>query len=127
MNVAPASRHLLRDAIVTFLVVLLAYGAFDDITTDRDTSFVVEWVALAVCAVWLGSVVWRLLRGGHRWLGSMSMVALVAGVGAGALVRPGADPFPVEFFAAIGALLWFLALAAILAGQAALQYRRGTP
>lgn len=123
-HAAPSSQPSRRDTVVTFVVVLLAYGAFDDITTDRDTSFVVEWVALAVCAVWLGVVVWRLLRDGHRWLGSISIGVWVAGVGAGAMVRPGADLLPIAFLTVIASLLWFLALAAILARQTARQYRR---
>ena len=111
-------RQLLRDAAVTFGTVLLAFAAFDDITTDTATTFTVEWSSLAVCGAWLLSVSWRLLRSEHRWLGSISVVVLVAAVGAGSSIRPGTGPFQVEYLTTIAGLLWFLALAAILTGQA---------
>jgi hypothetical protein len=108
----------LRDAAVTLVTVLLAFAAFDDITTDNATTFTVEWVSLAVCGVSLLIVSCRLLWSRHRWLGSASGVALVVGVGAGSAVRPGTGPFQVEFLTTVAALLWFLGLAGILTGQA---------
>lgn len=114
----PSPRQLLRDAAVTLAAVLLAFAAFDDITTDRATTFTVEWVALAVCGVWLLSVSWRLLRSEHRWLGAISVVALVAAVGAGSTIRPGTGPFQIEYLTTIAGLLWFLGLVGILTGQA---------
>lgn len=111
-------RQLLRDAAVTLAAVLLAFAAFDDITTDRATAFTVEWAGLAVCAVWLLAVSWRVLRSQHQWLGSISMVVLVVAAGAGSTIRPGTDPFHIEYLTTIAALLWFLSLAGILAGQA---------
>ncbi len=122
-HAAPFSQSSRRDAIVTFAVVLLAYAALDDITTDADTSFVVEWAALAACGVWVIALSWRLLQDGYRGLGSISIVAAVAGVGAGAFVRSGVDSLPA-FLTATASLLWFFTLAAILAGQTARQYRR---
>ena len=108
----------LRDAVVTVVTVLLAFAAFDDITTDNATTFTIEWVSLAVCGVWLLIVSYRLLRSRHRWLGSASGVALVAGVGAGSAVSPGTGPFQIEYLTTVAALLWFLALAGILTGRA---------
>jgi len=111
-------RELLRDAAVTLAAVLLAFAAFDDITTDTATTFTFEWVGLAVCGVWLLIVSWRLLRSEHRWLGSISVVALVAAVGAGSAIRPGTGPFQLESLTTIAGLLWFLGLVGVLTGQA---------
>ena len=98
-------RPLLRDAAGTLATVLLAFAAFDDITTDRATTFTFEWVALAVCGVWLLTVSWRLLRSEIRWLGAVSVVALVAAVGAGSTIRPGTGPFQIEYLTTIAGLL----------------------
>jgi peptidoglycan/LPS O-acetylase OafA/YrhL len=111
-------RQLLQDAAITLATVLLAYAAFDDITTDNATTFTFEWVALAACAVWLLVVCWRLLRSEHRWLGAISVVVLIAAAGAGSTIRPGTGPFEIEYLTTIAGLLWFLALVGILAGQA---------
>jgi hypothetical protein len=51
-----------RDAAITLAALLLAFAALDDITTDTATTFTVEWIALAVCGVWLAIVSWRVLR-----------------------------------------------------------------
>jgi cation transport ATPase len=117
--------QLLRDAAVTFVTVLLAFAAFDDITTDTATTFTFEWVGLAVCAVWLLIVSWRLLRSEHRWLGSISAVALVVSVAAGSAIRPGTGPFQMEYLTTSAGLLWFLGLVAILTGQAWRRRLRG--
>jgi hypothetical protein len=114
----PSRRQLLREATVTLAAVLLAFAAFDDITTDNATTFTVEWAALAACGVWLVIVSWRLLRREHRWLGSVSGVAVVAAVGAGSSIRPGTSPFQFEYLATMAGLLWFLGLVVILASLA---------
>ncbi len=108
--------QVLRDAAVTLATVLLAYAAFDDITTDNATTFTFEWVALAVCGVWLLIVSWRLLRSENRWLGAISLVALLTAVGAGSAIRPGTGQFQIEYLTTIAGLLWFLGLAGILTG-----------
>lgn len=110
--------QLLRDAVLTFGAVLLAFAAFDDITTDAATTFTFEWLALGGCAVWLLAVTWRLVRAGHRWLGSMSAIVLAVGVAAGSTIRPGTGPFQVEYLATTAGLIWFLGLSGILAIQA---------
>jgi hypothetical protein len=63
-------------------------------------------------------VSWRLLRGEHRWLGSVSVIALVVAVGAASTIRPGTGPFRVEYLATIAGLVWFLGLGGILARRA---------
>ena len=113
--------QLLRDAAVTLAAVLLAFAAFDDITTDTATTFTFEWVGLAVCGVCLLFVSWRLLRSEHRWLGSLSVVALAAAAGAGSTIRPGTGPFQIEYLITLAGLLWFLLLVGMLT---ALAWRR---
>ena len=109
---------LLRDALLTFTAVLIAFAAFDDITTDTATTFAFEWLGLVVCAAWLLIVSWRLVRGEHRWLGSMSVIVLVAAVAAGSTIRPGPGPFRIEYLATIAGLIGFLGLGGILATRA---------
>ena len=114
----PARGQLLRDAAVTFGTVLLAWAAFDDITTDNDTNFTIEWFALAMCGVWLLIVSWRLLRSEHRLLGSVSVVVIVATVIAGSTIGLSSSPLQAAYLTIFGGLLWFVGLAAILAGRA---------
>ena len=119
LNRAGQSRGLLlRDAVLTVTAVMIAFAAFDDITTDTDTNFTFEWLGLGVCATWLLIVSWRLLRGGHRWLGSVSVIVLVVTVGAASTIRPGTSPFRVEYLATIAGLVWFLGVGGILAIRA---------
>jgi hypothetical protein len=96
----------------------MAFAAFDDITTDTAATFTFEWVGLGVCATWLLIVSWRLLRGEHRWLGSVSVIALVVAIGAAPAISPGTDPFRVEYLLTMVVLVWFLALGGILATRA---------
>jgi hypothetical protein len=110
--------QLLRDAALTLATILLAAAAFDDITTDRATTFTVEWAGLAVCGVSLCIVCWRVLRNDAWWLGAISSVVLIAAVGAGSQIRPGTGPDAIESLTTAAGLLWFLALTAVLAGQA---------
>jgi peptidoglycan/LPS O-acetylase OafA/YrhL len=114
----PSRGQLLRDAALTLTAVLVAFAAFDDITTDTATTFTAERIGLAVCGVWLVILSSRLLRGEQRWLGAISMVVVVAGVSAGSRIRPGTGPFDVAYLLTIAGLLWFSALVAILAAQA---------
>ena len=51
--------------VVTGLAVFLAFAALDDITTDNDTNFTTEWIAVVLCAGWLaffGYQWWRRRR-----------------------------------------------------------------
>lgn len=117
-RVERSRRQLLRDAAVTLATVLLAFAAFDDITTDNDTNFTLEWACLAVSALSFANVSWRVLRSEHRWLGYISVVVLIAAAGAGSTIRPGISPFEIEYLTTLAGLLWFLVLAGILAGLA---------
>jgi hypothetical protein len=110
--------QLLRDALLTFTAVLIAFAAFDDITTDTATTFTFEWLGLGVCAAWLLIVSWRLVRGQHRWLGSVSVIALGVAVGVGSTITPGSGPSRLEYLAIIAGLVWFLGLGGILATRA---------
>jgi peptidoglycan/LPS O-acetylase OafA/YrhL len=111
-------RQLLGDAAVTLATMLLAFAAFDDITTDNDTNFTLEWSILAVCGLLLAMVSWRLLRSEHRWLGYISVAVLVAAVGAGSTIRPGISPFQIEYLTTLAGFVWFLGLVGILTGLA---------
>ena len=54
---------VLRDAVVTFVAVGVAFLALDDITTDAATTgFLRERIALAACAAWFAFVAARLIR-----------------------------------------------------------------
>jgi len=111
-------QELFRDAAVALATVLLAFAAFDDITTDNDSNFILEWVVLAVCAVGLLIVSWRLLRSDHVWLGSVSLVVLVATVVAGSTIGLSSSPLQAAYLTIFAGLLWFLGLAATLTGLA---------
>lgn len=114
-RVEQASGPSLRDAVVTFAAVVLAFAAFDDITTDPAPSFTLEWLGLGVCAVWLLFVSWWLVRCGHQWLGLVSVVALAVGVAASFRIKPGMDPLSVEYLATLAVLVWFVGLSGMLA------------
>ena len=79
-----ASRRLPRDAVVTIAALLLVFAAFDDITTDRATSFPLEYTTLIASAVWLLFIAGRVMRHGHGLLGGISLLALPARCGASA-------------------------------------------
>ena len=105
---------LLVLAIVTVIADFLAWAAFHDITKG-EPDLTTEYVLLTVCAMWLAYVAVSLLRT-RRWvLGSGSLLALAAGIwgqqGIGPGITPGLWP---AYVATVGALLWFVALAAVL-------------
>jgi hypothetical protein len=104
-----------RDGLVSLVAVLLAFAAFDDITTDHSTSFRVEYTLLAFCGAWLLGVAIRLLQVHHRVLGCVSLVALGAAIFGLRGLAPGITPgLWLEYLATAGALVWFLALAIVL-------------
>jgi hypothetical protein len=109
------SGFLLRDGLISFVVVLLAFAAFDDITTDTSTHFTAEYTALVASAAWCGFVAASLIRLGRRTLGMLSLIALLVGLWAQRGIGPGITRglWP-EYVAMIAVFLWFLALAATL-------------
>ncbi len=107
-------RHL-RDAIVTVAVILLAFAAFDDITTDNATAFRFEYSGLAACGAWLLYQAVRLIRDRHLALGGGSLLALFAAVWGQFAIGPGTVPSAdAHYLATAAAFGWFAALSAAL-------------
>jgi len=105
--------------VVTVVALRLVWGAIDDITTDNSTDFRPEYVALIACGGWLTLVAVRLLRGGRLLLGGLSVAALVAGVWAQRVIRPGGVPEArLESAVVIAAYFWFVAVAVNLGWRA---------
>lgn len=104
--------------VVTIVVMLLVFAAFDDITTDNATAFPLEYRALILSAAWLLIVSIRLLLQRQRALGSISLIALAAALwgqrGIGLGIKPGLWP---EYVATTGAFLWFCVLSLVLVYQ----------
>jgi hypothetical protein len=111
----PAERRLMMEGIGMVLVLLLALAAFDDITTDNDTDFAVEYAALAGCGLWLLAASVRLLRRGHQILGGVSLAALAGALWGHRGIGPGMTPEPwPEYLVMVGAFVWFGALTLLL-------------
>lgn len=108
----------LRDAAFTLAAVLLAFAAFDDITTDSDSSFTTEWAALVLCGAWLLVVGLRLAHGTHRQLGYISLAVLMAAVVGGMVISTSTGPLEIAYLTTTMALVWFLGVAVHLARQA---------
>ena len=103
------------DAAITIVALLLVFAAFDDITTDDATTFWIEYSALAICVAWLAFVSVRLWRTHHRILGSVSVLALIAGVWAQrAIGRDMAAELRLESIVVPAAYVWFWAVAIAL-------------
>jgi hypothetical protein len=113
-----AGSRLMRDAVITFAVVVLAVLALDDITTDTAPSFALERTALVGCAVWCLVVAWRLWRQGHRVVGVLSFGLVTIAAVAQPAIGPGTVPTQFGYLATAGALAWFLLVAAGLAALA---------
>lgn len=114
--------------ILTLAVVLLAFLAFDDITTDNATRFPLEYTALLGCSVWCLLVVVQLARTGHRVLGTISLLALGGAVWGQRAVGPGIVPsFQPEYVATLAGVGWFLALSIILVALGIRGSRAGRP
>ena len=107
---SPSLRQL-RDAAITIAAVLLAFAAFDDITTDKDTSFTAEYSGLILCGAWLAVLAVRLLRGRQLVLGSVSLLALAGAIWGQGAIGPGTVPSTdLHYLATVGAFAWFAAL-----------------
>ena len=108
--------HLLRNAVVTMVVLFLVFAAFDDITTDNATSFRFEYAILIASAAWLLFIAVRHLRDGYAVLGGISLLALASAVWGQAAIGPGvvwgrsAAPLRPEYVAVMAAYAWFCAL-----------------
>jgi hypothetical protein len=105
----------MRDAVITFAVVLLAVLALDDITTDTAPSFPLERTVLALCALWFLVVAWRLWRQGHRLFGLLSFGLVAIAALAQRAIGPGTVPLEFGYVATVGTLAWFLLVAAVFA------------
>ena len=107
-----AGNRLFANAAITVVALLLVYAAFDDITTDNATTFLVEYMLLVGCAGWLLFVAWSLIRGGHRSLGSSSLVALAGALWAQRVIGPDMAPgLRPEHVGIVIAYLWFWGIA----------------
>ena len=103
-------------AVLTAVAVVVALLALDDITTDTATSFPLERLALAGCALWCVIVACRLVWQGRRRLGAASLGVVAACALAQRAIGPGTVPgLQVEYLVMVGGVMWFAALAAILA------------
>ena len=106
--------HLVRDAVITFVVVVLAVLALDDITTDSARSFSLERAALAGCAVWFLVIAWRLRRQGHRVLAMVSLGIVTSAALAQPTIGPDTAPMQIGYLLTVSALAWFLLLGGLL-------------
>lgn len=102
------------NAVSTAAMVLLAVAALDDVTTDSAVSFPLERMALVTCAVWFSVVAWRLWQQGHRVLGGLSFGIVTIGALIQPSIGPGTAPMQLGYLATVGALAWFLFVAAVL-------------
>ena len=111
-----ADSRFLSTAVTTVVALLLAFAAFDDITTDNATTFRVEYTILVGCSGWLLFVAWSLVRGGHRALGLASIAALASALWAQRAIGPDMVPGLLlpEYIVFIAAYVWFWALAGAL-------------
>ena len=107
-----------RDAVITFVAVVLAFAALDDITTDRDTSFTFERVALAGCAAWFLFVAGRFWQQGQRVPAMLSFALVAVGAFANPAIGQDRAPNQLAYLATIAGLAWFLLVAGMLAGAA---------
>jgi hypothetical protein len=87
--------------VLSILLLVLAWLALDDITTDNATTFVLEYSILVVCGVWFtGVAVWLLARrrpalGIHVVAVALALRLLVAAApecAGNARERPGPGP-----------------------------------
>jgi hypothetical protein len=66
------------DGVVTGAAVILAFGAFDDITTDNATSFEVEYSCLVLCLIWMAALIARLAKRGLNLLALLCAMLVLA-------------------------------------------------
>jgi hypothetical protein len=110
--------RLMIDAGVTLAVLMLAWAALDDITTDNSTDFTVEYIILSAAAMWLFALGVRLIRSGQAALGIASLVFLAGAVWGQRRIGPGTIPSLKHSIAILAAFAWTLGLTVTL-------FRRG--
>lgn len=119
---------LIVDGLVTFAFIVLAWLAFDDITTDNAASFTVEYTCVLACAIWCLVVAVRLATRGHFILGTASALALGAAVWGQRSIGPGTVPsWQPRYVATVAAIVWFLSLAVVLVVLGFRTNRAGRP
>ena len=124
----PSSAGLIVDGIVTLVFVVLAWLAFDDITTDNTTSFTVEYTCLLGCAIWCLIAALRLAAKGYFILATASALALGAAVWGQRSIGPGTVPsWQPQYVATVAAILWFLSLPLVLVVLGFRTDRAGSP
>jgi len=125
MDQAVSTQRLSRTGVfvvqgaVTLVVVVLAWLALDDITTDNSTGFVPEYRLLAAAGAWGLFVAYTLLRKGQRAVAATSIVAVAAAAwvavnGLGHVRDGGWSAFWPEYSVMLATWSWFVALSAIL-------------
>ena len=125
---APSDAVLIVDGLVTFAFIVLAWLAFDDITTDNATSFTVEYTCLLACAIWCLVVAVRLAAKGRFIVGTASALALGAAVWGQRSIGPGTVPsWQPQYVATVAAIVWFLSLAVVLVVLGFRTNRAGSP
>ncbi len=120
-QVAPAG--LGAEASVTLVLMLLAWLALDDITTDNSTGFHPEYSLLTFCAAWLLVFVFQMWRKSHRLRAGVSLLGLlsaawVASDGIGHKRDGGWSVFWPEYTVITLTWFWFVGLAMLLVVRA---------
>lgn len=125
MDPAASTQQLSRAGVfvaqgaITLVVVVLAWLALDDITTDNSTGFLPEYRLLAAAGAWGLFVAYSLLRRGQRAVAATSTVAVAAAAwvafdGLGHKRDGGWSAFWPEYSVMLATWLWFVTLSAIL-------------
>jgi hypothetical protein len=111
----PRSELQFPAGVGTLFAVLLAFLAFDDITTDNATGFYLEYAILAGCCAWCLLVILGLLNSKRRILAAVSAVVLAAALWGQRAIGPGTVPsWRPEYVATVSAVAWFLLLSLML-------------
>jgi hypothetical protein len=100
--------------VLSILILVLAWLALDDITTDNASAFIPEYSMLVMCGIWfVGVAAWLLVRR-RLLLGITSLLAVALAICAfWSLPHHYAPPSPVNDLGLVS-FAWFLALAIVL-------------
>ena len=119
-SAAPSqSGRSLREGLVALVAVLLAYAAFDDITTGNETDFTVEYVALMLSGAVLLFVSIRQFRSRRYFIACASLAALAGALWAVPALKQHAVPAPwTQYVVTMCTFIWFgtLALKLVVSG-----------